>query len=273
MSVCAGCSVGAASRPRPVRAHRPLCWPQSLLLALALGACATVPPSAGNNPADPLERVNRHVYDFNDRFDRAVAQPVARGYTAVVPRPARDCVANVFANVGEVTNIVNATLQVRFGETLRDSARLLVNSTLGLLGCFDVARGMGIERSRQDFGLTLGRWGVNAGPYLVLPFLGPSSLRDAVGEVPDHYTDPVRLIKPDGDYYLVYATRFVDRRSQFLSTSGLINDAALDPYQFVRDGYLQRRQARVGGPKARLSVEEDPDSPPAPAPSSPAPIR
>ena len=162
-------------------------------LLLAAGGCATVPPNAGNNPADPFERVNRHVYVFNDRFDRAVAQPVARGYVRVIPRPLRNCVGNIFANFGEVTNIVNAALQFRPADTANDTGRLLVNSTLGLLGCFDVAKGMGMERNRQDFGLTLGRWGLPPGPYLVLPFLGPSSVRDAVGEVPDYYTDPIWL--------------------------------------------------------------------------------
>jgi len=144
------------------------------LLLLAAGGCATVPPTAGNNPADPYERLNRQVYAFNDHFDRSLAQPVARGYTKVVPRPVRDCVGNVFANVGEVGNFINAALQLRPGDAAADAGRFLVNTTAGLLGCFDVAKGMGMERNRQDFGLTMGKWGLPPGPYLVLPFLGPS---------------------------------------------------------------------------------------------------
>ena len=238
---------------------------------LAAGGCASIPPNAGNNPADPLERINRHVYAFNDGFDRKVAQPVARGYAQVVPRPVRDCVGNFFANLGEITNFVNAALQFRPADAASDAGRLFVNSTAGLLGCFDVAKGMGIERNRQDFGLTLGKWGLPPGPYLVLPFFGPSNVRDAIGEVPDYYTDPVRFVNPKTDYYLVYAGRFVDRRSQFLDTSGLIDDAAIDPYAFVRDGYLQRRRSRIyDGNPPPAKMEEDPDDPDAPATGSPA---
>jgi phospholipid-binding lipoprotein MlaA len=238
------------------------------LLLLAAGGCATVPPTAGNNPADPYERLNRQVYAFNDHFDRSLAQPVARGYTKVVPRPVRDCVGNVFANVGEVGNFINAALQLRPGDAAADAGRFLVNTTAGLLGCFDVAKGMGMERNRQDFGLTMGKWGLPPGPYLVLPFLGPSSLRDAVGEIPDYYTDPVRFVNPATDYYITYGVRFVDRRAQYLDASNLVDDAALDPYEFLRDGYLQRRRSRVynGNPPPAADYE-DPDSPPADAPA------
>ncbi len=240
-----------------------------LPLLLAAGGCATVPPNAGSNPADPFERVNRQVYAFNDRFDRAVAKPVARGYARVVPRPLRTCVGNAFANLGEITNFVNATLQFRPADAANDAGRLLVNTTLGLAGCFDVARGMGMERSRQDFGLTLGRWGVGSGPYVVLPFMGPRSLRDAVGEVPDYFTDPVRFVTPRTDYYLVYGARFVDLRAQYLDASGLIDAASLDPYQFLRDAYLQRRRSQVedGNGAPPPAETEDPDSLPPDVPA------
>ena len=133
---------------------------------LAAGGCASVPPNAGNNPVDPLERVNRHVYDFNDRFDRAIAQPVARGYVAVVPKLVRNCVGNIFANVGEIGNFVNAALQFQAADAATDAGRLLVNSTVGILGCFDVAKDIGWERNRQDFGLTMGKWGLPPGPSM-----------------------------------------------------------------------------------------------------------
>lgn len=238
---------------------------------LMAGGCASIPPNAGNNPADPLERINRHVYAFNDGFDRKVAQPVARGYTQVVPQPVRHCVGNFFANLGEITNFVNSALQFRPADAAGDIGRLLVNSTAGLLGCFDVAKSMGIERNRQDFGLTLGKWGLPPGPYLVLPFFGPSNVRDAIGEVPDYFTDPVRLVNPKTDYYVVYGTRFVDRRAQFLDTSNLVDEAAIDPYAFVRDGYLQRRRSRIyDGNPPPSKVDDDPDDPDAPASGSPA---
>ncbi len=239
-----------------------------LLAALAAGGCATVPPNAGSNPVDPFERVNRQVYAFNDGFDRAVAKPVARGYARVVPQPVRNCIGNFFANIGEVGNVINAALQLQPAAVATDVGRFLVNSTAGLAGCFDVATAMGWERNRQDFGLTFGRWGVAPGPYVVLPFMGPRSVRDAVGEVPDYFADPVRLVNPKTDYYLVYGARFVDLRSQYLDASGLVDDAALDPYAFVRDGYLQRRRSRLGDARAAAPPPdlEDPDSPPVPAP-------
>jgi phospholipid-binding lipoprotein MlaA len=133
---------------------------------------------------------------------------------------------------------------------------------------------MGLERKREDFGLTFGTWGLPPGPYLVLPFLGPSSVRDAVGEVPDYFTDPTRYIHPKTDYYLVYLLRFVDRRAQYLDTGNLIDNAALDPYAFLRDAYLQRRRSRVyDGNPPPTPTEEDPDSPPAPAPAKPGPAQ
>jgi phospholipid-binding lipoprotein MlaA len=267
-SIAFGRAAPAASGPR-----RLLLWLLAGGVLAAVGGCATVPPNAGNNPADPYERVNRQVYVFNDRFDRGVAQPVARGYAAVVPQPVRNCVGNFFANLGEITNFVNAALQLKAGDAATDVGRLLVNSTAGLLGCFDVAKGIGWERNRQDFGLTMGKWGLPPGPYVVLPFFGPSTIRDAFGEIPDYFTDPVRLIHPKTDYYIVYATRFVDRRSQFLDTSSLLDDAAIDPYAFLRDGYLQRRRSRVydGNPPPSKLEDEEPDSPPAAAPATPAP--
>ena len=233
----------------------------ALALLLALGGCAAMPADVGRNPADPFERINRQVYSFNDHFDRWVARPVARSYKAVVPKPVRNCVGNVFANATEVPSFINAGFQGRPADAVTDVGRLVVNSTLGLGGCFDVATGMGWERNRQDFGLTLGKWGLTPGPYIVLPFLGPSSVRDAVGEIPDYFLDPVGYIRPTALHYQIYAARFVDRRAQLLDATGLINDAALDPYTFVRDGYLQRRRSRVYDGNPPPLPEEDPDSP------------
>ena len=240
-------------------------------LALLAG-CASVPPTAGNNPADPFERVNRQIYAFNDGFDRAVTKPVAQGYNKAVPRSLRTCVSNVFENLTELTSMINGALQGRPKSAGTGAGRFLVNSTVGLFGCFDVATHAGLERDKQYFALTMGHWGVGSGPYLVLPFLGPSSVRDAFGEIPDYFTDPVSYIYPVRDHYLVVSARFVVKRAQLLDVTNLIEQAALDPYQFVRDGYLQRTRSRIEGDGAPPPPqEEDPDSAPPAAPSSATP--
>jgi len=243
-------------------------------LLLALGGCASVPPNAGSNPVDPYERFNRHMFAFNDGFDRAIAKPVAKGYTAVVPHPVRSCVGNFFANLFEIRNGVNSALQGQPRAVATTTGRFVVNTTAGVLGCFDVAKYLGWERNRQDFGLTLGKWGLTPGPYLVLPFLGPETFRDALGEIPDSFTDPVTYISPTKDWAIVYAVRFVDKRSQLLDATSLVDDAALDPYQFVRDAYLQQRRSRVYDGNPPPLPNEDPDAPDAPAaqpPAAPAP--
>ncbi len=142
--------------------------------ALLLAGCATVPPGAGSNPRDPWERFNRQVYAFNDHVDRYLLKPVAKGYVAVVPHAFRLCISSGFSNLGEVRNAVNDILQIKPVGAATDTGRLVINSTLGMAGCFDVATKMGLERRTEDFGLTLARWGLGSGPYLVLPVLGPS---------------------------------------------------------------------------------------------------
>jgi len=256
-------------------------WLCGCAIVALLGGCASVPPNAGKNPIDPFERVNRQVFAFNDHFDRAIVKPAAQGYTNVVPKPVRACFANFFDNLFELTSMVNSTLQARPNAAGVSVGRFLMNSTVGVLGCFDVATRVGLERNKQYFALTMGRWGIGAGPYLVLPFLGPSSVRDAIGEVPDYFTDPVSYITPLKEYYLAYSARFVDKRAQLLEATNLVEEAALDPYQFVRDAYLQRTRSRIGGDNAPPPPEEeDPDGPstgeptrntpaqPAPAPPS-----
>jgi phospholipid-binding lipoprotein MlaA len=246
------------------------------VLALLGGCAATVPPSAGSNPADPLERMNRHVYAFNDNFDQAVARPVARGYNRVLPKVLRDCLSNFFDNLAEVANLFNATLQGRPGDAARDTGRFLINSTAGVGGCFDVARQIGLERSRQNFGLTMGRWGVGNGPYLVLPFLGPSTVRQTAGLVPDYFlTDPVGYVRPVKVEYGIGVFRILGDRAELLDASQLLEGAALDNYSFIRDGYLQRLGSRIhDGGASPLPVEEDPDAPdpaaPKGAPAQPA---
>ncbi len=250
-------------RPSPTAPRRlpPVARVLSLAATLAAAACATVPPGAGSNPADPWERVNRQTAEFNDRLDRIVLKPAAGAYKGVVPKPVRDCIMNAFFNLGEVGNAANALLQGKPTDVATDTSRLVINSTVGLLGCFDVARGMGLARNRQDFGLTLGKWGFGPGPYVVLPLMGPHSLRDAIGEVPDHYTDVATYVKPTTDSYLVSGAYLVQRRAQLLDATQLVDEIALDKYQFERDAYLQQRRSRVYDGNPPPPAEDDDPGP------------
>lgn len=250
-----------------------------LVLALvSLGTgCASIPPDAGQHPDDPWERYNRHMTEFNDRLDRAVVKPVAQAYTKVVPSEARDCVGNVFSNIAEVPNALNNLLQGKPKRAALDVCRFVVNSTVGVLGCFDVARKLGIERSDEDFGQTLGHWGAGPGPYFVWPFFGPSTVRDSVGRVVGFYTDPLYYIEHDRTRVSLAALRVVDTRSVLLQAEKIVDGAALDRYQFIRDGYLQRRQNLVydGDPPLAFddlyndpAEEEGANEPPAQAPEA-----
>lgn len=247
-------------------------WLCGCAIVALLAGCASVPPDAGKDPTDPFERVNRQVYAFNDNFDRAVVKPAAKGYTTVVPKPIRACVANFFDNLFELTSMINSTLQGKPKDASATAGRFLMNSTVGVFGCFDVATHVGLERNKQYFALTMGHWGIGSGPYVVLPFLGPSSVRDAFGEVPDYFTDPLSYISPVKEYYFAYSVRFVDRRAQLLEATSLVEEAALDPYRFVRDAYLQRTRSRISGESAPPPPEEeDPDNPSGGAPMRNAP--
>jgi len=228
-----------------------------LALAIVAGFCcaaaqAQSEPSSdvassqvGSNPKDPFEKYNRTMFEFNDAVDNAIFKPVAKGYKAVVPEPARNCIGNVFSNVGDVFVAVNNLLQGKPGEAASDVCRVVVNSTIGLLGCFDVASEMGLTKHNEDFGQTLGRWGFNSGPYMVLPFFGPSSLRDSFGLVLDVHFDPVANIQHVPTRNTLVAVRFVDRRAQLLAVGDLLEKVALDRYAYVRDAYLQRRRSQV----------------------------
>src|SRR5687767_2673213 len=157
----------------------------ALLSVLVLSGCATA-----RNPKDPLEPLNRSVYQFNQTIDRLALKPVAKGYRAAVPVPVRGGLTNVFGNFRDVTTAVNNLLQLKVSTAASDVARVAVNSTVGILGVFDVASRIGLSKHDEDFGQTLGRWGVPDGPYLVLPLFGPSNARDSVGLIGDYFTDP-----------------------------------------------------------------------------------
>lgn len=245
------------------------------VVALA-GACATIPPTVGGNPVDPLERYNRHVTEFNDRIDRAILKPVAQAYTDYVPSPVRDCVGNFFSNLADVPNALNNLLQGKPGVAVSDVCRVVINTTVGLLGCFDIASKAGLEKSDEDFGQTLGRWGMGPGPYFVWPFLGPSTIRDSIGRVAGFYTDPVDYVEPVSARNSLWATRIVDTRASLLPADKLL-EGALDRYQFIRDAYLQRRRNLVydGNPPRERDPYDEQEQKPAGVPDQPkeAPTR
>lgn len=213
------------------------------LLALVAG-CATGPTA---NPQDPLEPLNRGVYQFNEAVDQAVLKPVATAYQEGVPRPVRLGVGNFFGNLRDVWSAVNALLQLRPKEAVENFMRFNVNTVFGFGGLLDLATEMGMERTTLDFGQTLGRWGVPSGPYLVLPFFGPSSARDATGLAVDTRGDAVgQGVDHVPTRNSLYVLRATDTRAGLLRAGELLDEAALDKYSFTRDAYLQRRESQLG---------------------------
>ncbi|WP_205620000.1 VacJ family lipoprotein [Dasania marina] len=196
------------------------------------------------NPRDPWESLNRKVFVFNDTADRYVLAPVARGYRAVTPDPVETGISNVFSNFLEITTIANDLLQFEFARAGADTGRFLINSTIGILGIFDVASKVGLEKHDQDFGLTLAAWGLDSGPYVVLPMIGPSTLRDGFGVVVDgatsDYSNELNHIRTRNQ---VKAAQIVDKRASLLKAEDLLSG---DRYIFIRDVYLQRRDAAAG---------------------------
>ncbi|MEZ0246429.1 MAG: VacJ family lipoprotein [Methylophilaceae bacterium] len=236
-----------------------------VLLAGMLGGCAT----QGNK--DPLEPMNRGIYKFNDTVDKAAIKPVAGAYKAVIPSPVRTGVNNFFTNLGTVVTIVNDLLQFKFDKALTDTGRFAINSTFGIAGLIDVASMDGIEKRNEDFGQTLGYWGWKDSAYLVLPFLGPSTLRDTGGLVFDSaLIDPLYYVDDIPARNSAIALKFVDRRSQYLPASDLLDEAALDPYAFMRDAYMQRRTNQIhdgDAPHEEWDDSEMDDEPAQPAPA------
>ncbi|MDX3907986.1 MAG: VacJ family lipoprotein [Pigmentiphaga sp.] len=224
----------------------------AVVLAAGLAGCAAAPEGQTADPRDPLEGFNRGVYKFNDTVDRAVLKPVAQGYVNVVPSPVRSCVRNMFNNVGDVWSAINSFLQNRAPDGLNSGFRVLLNTTMGVFGCFDLATQNGLPRNKADFGQTLGVWGVGPGPYLVLPLLGPSTVRDAGGTVVDFVGDPVAVgnIENVPVRNTLYGLRAVNTRANLLEVGDLLDQVALDPYTFTRDAYLQRRASLIRGVKS-----------------------
>jgi len=233
-------------------------------LALALGVTALLAGCAGPNPRDPYEGYNRAMFKFNDTVDEYALKPVATAYRNVLPSFAQTGVNNFFGNLGDAWSSVNDFLQGKGKQGLSDLSRFALNSTVGILGLFDVASEAGIQKHKEDFGQTLGTWGVGSGPYVVLPLLGPSTVRDTVALPVDwkgdiwSYKDPVYLRN------IGIGIRAVDQRANLLDASSLLEDAALDRYEFIRDGFLQRRESLIhdgndddSGPAPKKNDDDD----------------
>ena len=247
------------------------------LLATLLAGCASAPPERVTQTQDPWEGFNRKIYAFNDTLDKHVARPVAHTYVRAMPAPARNGIHNVVSNIDEPVTVVNDALQGKLKQTLQDLGRFLINSTVGILGWFDVAKHVGLTHHDEDLGQTLAVWGVSSGPYVVLPFFGPSTVRDAGGRLGDLYLNPPRdRIPPrwrNGEYVL----DALDTRVGLLQLDDTL-DGAYDPYAFMRDAYIQNRRYKIyDGNPPESSTDYDYDLPPegstsaAPASATPPP--
>ena len=232
----------------------------ALLLSGMLAGCAT----SGGNPADPFEKINRPIFAFNDATDRWVLTPVAKGYRFVLPGFVRTGISNFFSNLDDVWVSVNDVLQGKFQAGAEDFTRVIFNSTFGIGGLFDFASPAGLPKHNEDFGQTLGAWGVGSGPYLVIPFLGPSTVRDGFGLILDYNADIVYWAADSVPVRnSLYATRALSNRAKLLDATSLLEQAALDRYAFVRDAWLQRRRNLVydgNPPKEPDDSDDEPTS-------------
>lgn len=215
------------------------------LLSSVLNGCASV--SGPPDEHDPFESYNRAMYKFNDAADKAVFKPVAETYKEYVPDPVQTGVSNFFGNLGDVVTLFNDLLQGKFTQAASDFSRIVWNTTLGLFGLFDVASHMELPKHDEDFGQTLAVWGVGDGPYLVLPFLGPSTIRDTGGLAVDLYSHPLSypIIDDNEANLAAIGLAFIDQRVALLSASKVLDEAAIDPYIFMREAYLQLRRNKI----------------------------
>ena len=212
----------------------------AMAIAASVSACAT-----GTNPRDPLEGYNRAMFKFNDTVDQVALKPVATAYKTVTPSFVQTGVGNFFGNLADVWSAVNNLLQGKGEAGLQDVVRVSMNSTFGLLGLIDIASQAGIPKHNEDFGQTLGWYGVQPGPYVMLPLLGPSTVRDTVALPLDITGDPWRYKDPVSVRNIGTVTRVVDKRAALLDATNLMEAAALDRYEFIRDGFLQARESKV----------------------------
>lgn len=223
----------------------PVRWAGLAALVVMAAGCATRPAGISANPADPFEPFNRSVSNFNEAVDNAVVKPVAQVYVKVLPSLVRTGVSNFFGNLGEVWNFANSVMQLKAQRSAETFMRFNVNTFFGLGGLLDIATEAGIDRHSEDFGQTLGRWGVPPGPYVVLPILGPSTVRDTAAFPVDRFGDAFRYVPNIEARNSLTALRLVDLRSSYLRAGQLLDDAALDKYSFTRDAWLQKRRSDV----------------------------
>jgi phospholipid-binding lipoprotein MlaA len=216
-----------------------------VLLATCFTAGCSSIPKEQRDPRDPWQLYNRAMFKFNTDFDNAFLKPVSQGYQAITPEPVNHGITNFFNNVADLTSAVNNALQFKLSRAGSDVGRVVVNTTVGLVGFIDVASNIGIPSYKEDFGQTLGYWGFGDGPYFVMPILGPSSVRDTVGFAGDIVIDPFFSLQEDEIYWGFVVLRAIDTRAGLLAAGDLMDEAALDRYVFVRDAYLQRRRNLV----------------------------
>jgi len=245
-----------------------------LLFALAtllLAGCATL-PSGKADPRDPWEKLNRSTYAFNDALDKGIGKPAAKAYVKVMPRFVRTGVSNFFNNLDNINTVVNDVLQGKVRQAGRDSTRFLLNTTFGIGGLFDPASRAGFEFNDEDFGQTFGKWGMQPGPYIVWPVLGPSTMRDSVGKLVDQFTYPVTYLEDDSTRYIIRGVSLLDMRASLLDLDAQI-DRSYDRYAFVRNAWLQRREFQVTDGEIEdpsLELEEGMEEEPAPDTEAPA---
>jgi phospholipid-binding lipoprotein MlaA len=217
----------------------------SILAIMSLGGCAST-----GDPRDPIEPFNRAMYRFNEGVDDIAIKPMATGYRAAMPTPVQNGVRNFFSNLDDVAVMVNNLLQFKLEQGVSDFLRVAFNTTFGMFGFADVASEMGLRKHNEDFGQTLGRWGIGSGAYLVLPFFGPSSLRDGLGlAVDNRHTDLVQQVEHIPARNWTVLTRTVSKRADLLDATATVEAAALDDYEFTRDFYLERREGLVSDGK------------------------
>lgn len=215
-----------------------------VVVAGLLAGCATVQtPTKG----DPFESYNRTMFTINDKVDQVALKPVARAYVWAVPQPVRDSVTNFFSNIGDIYIAANNLAQLKITDGVEDIMRVAINTVFGVAGLFDVATLANLPKHNGDFGLTLGHYGVPAGPYVVLPLLGPSTVRDTGGAVVDYFGNPLTYVQPDSVSWALFGVNLVSIRANLLGATDVLADAALDKYSFVRNAYLQRRQYLISG--------------------------
>ncbi|MDK9714250.1 MAG: VacJ family lipoprotein [Sulfuritalea sp.] len=235
---------------------------KSVAMAIAavglLTGCAT-----SGNPKDPIEGFNRAMFAFNEGLDSAIIKPVAKGYDHVLPSPIKTGVTNFFSNIEDLFIGVNNLLQGKVPEAFSDLGRVVINSTVGLLGVIDFASDAGLEKHEEDFGQTFGRWGVGNGAYVVIPVFGSRTVRDTVGLVLDVATDPVANHNPERTRDIALALRLVNDRANLLPADKVIEEAALDKYSYMRDAYLQRRRNLIhdGNPPREVEANAEPSNP------------